>query len=148
MNNILHTPEVTLKSTKTRRMNGSYNAIAQYSNSRKGKRADLKNTYFRSSWEANAARILNLQKRNWLYETKTFWFENIKRGCRSYTPDFYLPNENIFIEVKGWWDQKSKTKMKRMKKYYPNIVIEIWDKDFFQATKKRVIDKLIKNWEY
>lgn len=103
--------------------------------------------YFRSRWEANAARLLDFQKRKWEYETKTFWFEKIKRGTRTYLPDFFLPEENIFIEVKGWMDPESLTKLKRMKKYYPQVKIEIWDSDFFKTLKKQGIPRLVPEWE-
>lgn len=119
-----------------------------YVQSKGGKRIiNGREQYFRSRWEANTARILDLQKREWEYETKQFWFNKIKRGTRCYIPDFYLPKEDMFIEVKGWMDQKSLTKMKRMAKYYPNIKIEIWNGDTFKVFKKQGMHKLIKDWE-
>lgn len=106
-----------------------------------------KRHFFKSKWEANAARLLTFEKREWQYEVKTFWFLKIKRGVRSYTPDFYLPAEDLFIEVKGWWDAKSLTKMKRMKKYYSNVKIEVWDSDFFKALNRQGIPRLVNEWE-
>jgi hypothetical protein len=100
--------------------------------------------YFRSSWEVVYARYLEWLKHNkkiddWTYEEDTFWFENIKRGVRSYTPDFklYITNENgmsriEYHEVKGYMDSKSKTKIKRLKKYYPNINFELIDKHVYK----------------
>lgn len=119
-----------------------------YTNTTKGWREiEGKKYFFKSRWEMNAARLLSFQKREWEYEPKTFWFEKIKRGVRSYTPDFFLPKENIYIEVKGWMDTKSKTKLKRMAKYYPNTKIELWDEDFFRALKRQGIGKLVPGWE-
>ena len=68
---------------------------SNYSRCRGGKRLDLNSKYFRSSWEANYARYLNfLIKHNqlykWEYEADTFVFEAIKRGTRSYIPDFKI----------------------------------------------------------
>lgn len=103
--------------------------------------------YFRSSWEANTARLLDFQGRKWEFEKKTFWFENIRRGTRSYLPDFYLPEEDLYIEVKGYMDSKSITKLKRMDKYYPEVNIEVWGKEFFADLKKQGIGKLIPGWE-
>jgi len=120
--------------------NGSF-----YSRSNQGKRKDLNDTFFRSSWEANVARYFNFVGIKWEFESKTFWFENIKRGNRSYTPDFYLPEEDRYVEVKGWMDKSSKTKLKRMAKYYPNIKIEIIAKDEYKAIAKW--KRLIPNWE-
>lgn len=98
-----------------------------YSRSRRGRRADLGGSFFRSAWEANVARWLTFHGRKWLYEPKTFWFETVRRGARSYTPDFFLPDENRYIEVKGWMDAKSRTKLKRMAKYFPDVQIEVID---------------------
>lgn len=103
-----------------------------YSRGKMGKRADLNNLYVRSSWEANYARYLNflLEKKQiykWEYEPDTFIFEQIKRGTRSYMPDFKIweaeESAPYYIEVKGWLDQKGKTKLERMAKYYPQIKI-------------------------
>lgn len=83
-----------------------------------GYREDLKQ-YFRSKMEANIARYYNFVGIKWIYEPQEFEFYKIKRGSRFYKPDFYLPEQDRFIEVKGWFRQQDKTKLKRFKKYYP-----------------------------
>ena len=85
-----------------------------------GRRPDLGEVYFRSSTEANYARFLNFCGVKWEYEPRDFYFEGIRRGCVSYTPDFWLPNEDRWIEVKGWFDQKSVTKLDRFKRFFPD----------------------------
>ena len=55
-----------------------------YSRCRGGKRSDLNNQYFRSSWEANIARILNFLNIRWIYEYKRFYFNETVDGVRSY----------------------------------------------------------------
>jgi hypothetical protein len=75
-----------------------------------------------------------LKIRNWEYEPKTFWFEAIKRGVRSYKPDFKvteLDGTHYWIEVKGYLDSKSKTKIKRFQKYYPDEKLFLFGKDWF-----------------
>jgi len=89
--------------------------------------------YVRSLVEGKVARCLQNflegQKiKNWEYEPQTFWFESIKRGVRSYKPDFkvtLLDDTHFWIEVKGYMDAKSKTKLKRFSKYFPeeNFII-------------------------
>ena len=77
----------------------------------------------------------------WEHEPSTFWFENIKRGVRSYLPDFRVWNvdgTHYWVEVKGYMDSKSKTKIKRFKKYYPNEPIYIVDKEWFRKHIKPV----------
>jgi len=126
----------------------------RYSKGAMGKREDLGGLFVRSSWEANYARYLNWligvgEIERWEYESITFWFEEIKRGTRSYTPDFtvHLHDGSVeYHEVKGWMDQKSKTKLKRMAKYYPNVKIILVDKDVYYAIK-RDVQGFIPNWE-
>lgn len=110
--------------------------------------------FYRSRWEANYARYLEFQKQcnliiKWEHECETFWFKGIKRGCVSYLPDFKITNTNGSIEyheVKGWMDSKSITKIKRMKKYYPNVVLKIFDGKWYKANKRK-LSSLIKDWE-
>jgi len=98
-----------------------------------------KDIFFRSKWEANYALYLDFlikqkQIKSWIYEPKIFYFENIKRGTRSYTPDFKVELFNGYFEwheVKGYMNDASKTKLKRMKLYYPNEVIKIIAKETY-----------------
>jgi hypothetical protein len=127
----------------------------RYSRGSQGKRKDLNDIYFRSSWEANYARYLNFLKSkgliyNWEFEPDTFWFENIKRGVRSYLPDFkvwdFEYSEPYYVEIKGWMDNKSKTKLKRMEKYYPHIRIEVIEKKQYMEIKHK-LSRIIPFWE-
>jgi hypothetical protein len=118
-----------------------------------GFREDLK-CYFRSCWEANYARYLNWLKekkqiKSWEYESETFEFKNIKRGNRFYTPDFKIFYNDGRIErheVKGYMDARSFTKLKRMKKNFPEIKIILIDKKYYYDIKNK-IGRLIPNWE-
>ena len=118
-----------------------------------GIRSDL-GIFVRSSWEANYARYLTFlvglgEIQGWEYEAETFEFEAIKRGTRSYTPDFKVTNNNGSVEyheVKGWMDPKSKTKLKRMAKYYPDIRIVVIGSDEYKAIS-RECRRLVPNWE-
>ncbi len=112
-----------------------------------GHREDLGGQYFRSAWEANYARYLTFTKTRWEYEKQTFWFEKIRRGVRSYTPDFYLPDQKVFHEVKGWMDKKSATKLKRMRIYYPSETVHVIGREFFKQANKQGLCRLIPHWE-
>lgn len=128
------------------------NVTNPYSEIKRGFRKDI-GISVRSRWEANTARYLNFLKRqkqikDWEYECKTFEFP-IKRGTRFYTPDFKVVNLDNSVEwweVKGWMDRKSKTKLKRMKKYYPDEKIIILGKDRYR-TLSRQLCRIIPNWE-
>lgn len=118
-----------------------------------GKRPDLGDRYFRSSWEANWARYLNWrvaqgQIRSWEYEVDTFEFP-VKRGSRFYTPDFklhHLDGSIEYEEVKGYMDQRSATKLKRMRIHYPAIRVTLIDKPVYQGVA-RMLSSALPNWE-
>lgn len=119
-----------------------------------GKRDDLGGLYLRSSWEANWARYLNWlmelgEIESWEYEPRTFEFQGIKKGTRFYTPDFSVVNKDgslEYHEVKGYMDAKSKTKLKRMAKYYPDIKLILIEKDTYYDMANKV-GPMIPNWE-
>jgi len=121
---------------------------------RTGKRDDLGGLFVRSSWEANYARFLKWLKQhgeiiNWEYEPDTFWFEGIKKGTYTYTPDFKITNKDGTVEyheIKGHWTSKGRTQVKRMKKYYPEITLKIIDGDVYKALVKDC-KNLIPGWE-
>ena len=109
--------------------------------------------FFRSTWEYYYAIFLEKLKQegkiiDWKHEPKCFWFDGIKRGVRSYLPDFCITHNNgseEWSEVKGFYDSKSQTKMKRMAKYYPEVKIRLvgaeWFKQNLQACK--ALERLI-----
>jgi len=111
------------KSLQTKIKNGTLNSLRNrenpYSRTKGGKREDLDNKFFRSMVEANYARYLNFLGHKWEYEPKDFYFDGIRHGTVSFTPDFYDKTTNKWIELKGWFDLKSVTKIKRFKKFYP-----------------------------
>lgn len=111
-----------------------------------------KNHFFRSSWEVNIAYYFDFQKnsgliKDWDYESDVFWFNKIKRGVRSYKPDFKITKNDgsiYFVEVKGYMDSKSKTKLNRMRIYYPDIKLEVIDSKRYKDILKN--SSLIPNW--
>lgn len=109
--------------------------------------------YFRSGWEVSYAWYLQFLKEKkqileWEYEPTTFWFESIKRGVRSYLPDFRITRLDgtcWYAEVKGYMDARSRTKIKRFKKYYPQEQLCVIDGSWF--AKMRNIIPNTDNWE-
>lgn len=118
-----------------------------------GKRDDLGDFYFRSSWEANYARYLKLLISlgvitSWDYECQAFIFDKALEGSTSYTPDFkvVLPDgSHEWHEVKGWLDEKSIEKLNRMALYYPNEKIVLIDLQEYGLIKAKNME--IPNWE-
>lgn len=119
----------------------------RYSNSKKGTyNINGKDIFFRSMWEANYALYLDFliqqkQIKKWEFEPETFWFEKIKRGVRSYKPDFkvWIIDDIIeYHEVKGWMDSKSKTKLNRMRIYYPEIKMVLVDSKVYKQLQSKL----------
>lgn len=118
-----------------------------------GFREDL-GIYVRSRWEANYARYLNWLKeqgkvKEWQYEPETFEFPHIKRGTRFYTPDFkvvWADGTVEYHEVKGYMDQKSRTALKRMARYYPDVKIVVIDRSTYQDIRRKLC-RVIPGWE-
>ena len=110
--------------------------------------------YFRSTWEANYARFLQYEKENgrivnWEHEVELFVFDKEKDGVVAYLPDFritYNDNSVEYHEVKGWMDDDSKQKLKRMKKHYPDKKIIVIDKKWFKIHSHDLASK-IEGWE-
>lgn len=54
-----------------------------------------RDTLFRSKSEANVAMSMDRSSIHWLYEPESYVLDGVQ-----YTPDFYLPEINTFVEVK------------------------------------------------
>jgi len=108
-----------------------------------GIRKDISNIiYFYSRWEANIARLFNYLDIGWKHQPKTF-----DLGSQNYTPDFYLPDYNVYIEVKNFLWKYSEIRDKKFRKLYPDInLILLLKKDYLELEKK--YSHLFKNWEY
>jgi len=81
--------------------------------------------------EAALARILDFYGINWEYEPRSFplsWDED-GNVTEAFTPDFYLPDQDLYIELttlrpklsthKNW-------KLRRMNELYPHIQIKLF----------------------
>ena len=79
----------------------------------KGKLITLRSTY-----ELRVATYLNEQGLDWQYEPKTFY---IKALDKTYTPDFYIPKLDTWIEVKGIWQNQSELKWNEFCKTHNNV---------------------------
>jgi transposase-like protein len=114
-----------------------------YKKSKKGKRIDLNNQYFRSNWEANIARIL--KSKNIKYEYEKHKIE-LKTIGKFYIPDFYLPKYKLYIEVKGYWWEEGEIKFNTFKKETPNEKIMLIDTPRYYKIRKKY-KNIIPYWE-
>jgi len=65
------------------------------------------------------------KKRGWVFTPNHF----LDLGNTTYTPDFYLPEFNTYIEIKGYWRIKAKRKMKKFLKIYNYITLYIFNQE-------------------
>jgi len=76
------------------------------------------------------------------------YLKAIRRGVRSYTPDFEIVNADGTIEyheVKGWDYARGQTARKRMAKYHPGVKLVLVDAEAYRALAKW--RRVIPGWE-
>lgn len=79
--------------------------------------SESENKLFRSSWEVELAESLTSLGISYEYEPQRFYYRSHKE---SYLPDFYLPEYDTYIEVKGWLDKRSQKRCKLFRQYQGN----------------------------
>ena len=84
------------------------------------KKNKYKGIYMRSSWEIKFAQFLDLSGYKYLYEPKRFYFKD----C-TYCPDFYIPEWDLYIEIKGWFTDEAKKRIKLFKRKFLNLSLKI-----------------------
>lgn len=77
--------------------------------------------HFRSTWEANMMRIFNHLGLCVEYEPLAFPLSN----GTTYIPDFYIHDTDEWIEVKGYWREVAKQKVRLFKEEYPDISFQV-----------------------
>ncbi|MDO8576240.1 MAG: hypothetical protein Q7R90_02900 [bacterium] len=108
-----------------------------------GIRSDVSPTiYFFSRWEANYARLLNYLGVKWIHQPKTFQLKSQK-----YTPDFYLPEVDTYIEIKNYLSDYSKNRDRQFRELYPKLKLALILKEDYLALQREFAPKL-KEWEY
>jgi hypoxanthine phosphoribosyltransferase len=80
--------------------------------------------------EATFARILDYYGVEWVYEPRTFALEWDDEGnvTVAFAPDFYLPQQDLYIELTTLRPQlirHKNRKMRRMQELYPEINIKL-----------------------
>lgn len=96
---------------------------------------------FYSTWEANIARVFNLTGVKWQYAPKIF-----DLGLHTYRPDFYLPDNETYIEVKNFMGDYSKMRDSLFRSKFPNTKLHILSKYEYKQIEQEY-KPLIENWE-
>jgi len=102
--------------SKTRRVYKQTNGIIKLADEIK----EMKRLRYRSQFELKLAKTLAENKVKFEYESKKFLYVP---KVRTYTPDFYLPDTDIFIEAKGHLDKADRVKMVLVKEQHKDLDI-------------------------
>ena len=92
--------------------------------------------------EKEFARILDFYGLDWEYEPRTFPLDWDEQGnvTEAFTPDFYLPQQDLYIELttlRPHLSNPKNRKLRRMKALYPEINIRLFN-------RKEIRDLLVK----
>lgn len=81
----------------------------------------------RASYEHKVVMYLNINKIDYIWQPKTFDTPILSpRGKNTtYTPDLFLVDNNIWIEIKGWMRKDAQEKWDWFKSKYPNS--DLWN---------------------
>jgi hypothetical protein len=71
---------------------------------------EITEDWYRSWYEVYVARFLRLNNIYAEYESRAILYNFSGGHCRKYTPDFWLPQYKLYIEVKGLWRMSAKKK--------------------------------------
>jgi hypothetical protein len=102
-----------------------------------------KGNKFQGSWEFKFGLWLESSGKTFKCHKDIQKFEyEIDGNQHTYSPDFYIFEDNKFVEVKGYFTKEAKKKMQNVVKLNPNFNFEIFDKtkmiefDIFNIDKK------------
>jgi hypothetical protein len=84
--------------------------------------------FYRSLYEVWFARCLKKNKIPFAYEPHSFYLDG-----KYYTPDFYIPDKELYIELKGLWRNVSKTKIKKVSEFVSIILLP----SYFQSKLRK-----------
>jgi hypothetical protein len=86
---------------------------------------------FANDWERECARILDFHGVPWQYEPRTFPLDVAPDGTvrEAFTPDFYLPEQDLYLEVttmKQSLVTRKNRKVRRLRELYPDVRVKLF----------------------
>ena len=94
---------------------------------------DYSGSLFANEAEAECARLLDYHGIRWEYEPRSFPLETDEEGrvVEAFTPDFYLPEQDLYLEVtvmKQSLVTRKNRKLRKLKELYPDVKIKLFYK--------------------
>ena len=97
--------------------------------------------------ELEYAKILDYHGVPWLYEPHTFVLERDEEGrvTEAFTPDFYLPEQDLYLEVtvmKQSLVTRKNRKLRKLRELYPHVRIKLfYERDFEKIAARYGLSK-------
>ena len=81
--------------------------------------------------ELEYAKILDYYDVAWEYEPRTFVLEEDEQGrvTQAFTPDFFLPEQNLYVEITAMKQSlvtRKNRKLRKLRERYPDVRIKLF----------------------
>jgi hypoxanthine phosphoribosyltransferase len=97
---------------------------------------------FANQAEVECARLLDFYGLEWKYEPTSFVLETDENGrvVEAFTPDFYLPEQDLYLEVtvmKQSLVTRKNRKVRKLRERYPDVKVKLFTRrDFDRLAQK------------
>ena len=86
---------------------------------------------FASPAELECAKVLDYYDVAWEYEPRTFVLEEDENGrvIEAFTPDFYLPEQELYVEITAMKQSlvtRKNRKLRKLRERYPDVKIKLF----------------------
>jgi hypothetical protein len=102
---------------------------------------------FASEYELECAKILDYYGVPWEYEPRTFVLERDEQGrvVEAFTPDFFLPEQDLYLELtvmKQSLATRKNRKLRKLRELYPDVNVKLFYKRDIERLAQRYRLKL------
>lgn len=107
---------------------------------------DEVSTLMKNDSEVEFARVLDMYNLRWVYEPKTFPLEWDENGVvtNAFSPDFYLPEYDLYLELTVMnpkYSSEKKKKTRLIEKLYPGTKVKLVQRKDFEHLLRSLNDK-------
>src|ERR671929_600904 len=86
---------------------------------------------FASPAELECAKVLDYYDVGWEYEPRTFVLEEDEGGrvTEAFTPDFYLPEQDVYLEITVMQQRlvtRKNRKLRKLRERYPHVNVKLF----------------------
>jgi hypothetical protein len=97
---------------------------------------------FASEYERECAKVLDYYGVPWEYEPRTFVLERDGDGqiVEAFTPDFYLPEQDLYLELtvmKQSLVTRKNRKLRKLRELYPDVNVKLFYKRDIERLAQR-----------